>query len=54
MMGRHQEAIETAKEALVIFESLEDFYAIRTRKQLIEWQKKIGEERLVTAPAKTI
>ncbi len=45
MMGRREEAIDTAKDALSIFESLEDFYAIRTRKQLNEWQKKIRSSR---------
>ena len=40
IMGRREEAIDTAKDALSIFESLEDFYSIRTRKQLNQWQKK--------------
>jgi tetratricopeptide (TPR) repeat protein len=45
-MGRREEAIDAAKEALTIFEDIEDFYVLRTRKQLAKWQ---SEPRKATA-----
>jgi tetratricopeptide (TPR) repeat protein len=45
-MGRREEAIDAAKEALTIFEDIEDFYVLRTRKQLAKWQP---EPRKATA-----
>jgi tetratricopeptide (TPR) repeat protein len=43
-MGRRNEAIEAAREALAIFETLEDHYAVRTRKQLARWRKQASTE----------
>jgi tetratricopeptide (TPR) repeat protein len=41
-LGRRREAIESAKDALEIFKRIEDFYEIRTRKQLEQWCKEEG------------
>jgi tetratricopeptide (TPR) repeat protein len=43
-MGKRSDAIETAKEALAIFESIQDFYRFRTRQRLKKWCKQEGVE----------
>jgi tetratricopeptide (TPR) repeat protein len=43
-VGRRHEAIELAQEALAIFETLEDHYAVRARKQLAKWRKQAAAE----------
>jgi tetratricopeptide (TPR) repeat protein len=43
-MGKRSEAIESAREALEIFDRIHDFYGVRTRLQLKSWCKQDGVE----------
>ena len=43
-MGKRREAIEKAREALGIFDSIQDFYRFRARHQLKKWCKQEGGE----------
>jgi tetratricopeptide (TPR) repeat protein len=43
-MGKRSEAIENAREALAIFNRMQDFYRFRARQQLKRWCKQEGVE----------